>query len=159
MNKLAKGSLTLLFLGILAQPALAREFADIYTECGLGAMIAPRNEAVAAVTNVTWDLGTTAISSNVSSPDSCVGGQARMAIFIHESQDLILNELAAGSGDYLNALATLAGVSMEKKEDFLASLRIEVTEIISSSNFLKSSNHEKSEQIFNIVNRTLVANS
>jgi len=60
-----------------AQSASAREFADIYTECGLGAMIAPNNAAVAAVTNVTWDLGTTAISSNASSADSCKGGKTK----------------------------------------------------------------------------------
>lgn len=47
-----------------------RAFADIYTECGLGTMIAPKNAAVAAVTNVTWDLGTTAISSDDSSEDA-----------------------------------------------------------------------------------------
>ncbi len=64
--------------------AMAREFAEIYTDCGLGAMIAPRTPAVAAVTNVTWDLGTTAISSNISSPDSCMGGQAKMAAFIKD---------------------------------------------------------------------------
>ena len=58
-----------------------REFADIYTECGLGAMIAPNNEAVAAVTNVTWDLGTTAISSDASSEENCKRWQIRGGCF------------------------------------------------------------------------------
>ncbi len=49
-----------LTLSLTAAPqVIAREFADIYTECGLGAMIAPKNPTVAAITNVTWDLGTT----------------------------------------------------------------------------------------------------
>src|SRR3989338_2196679 len=91
------------------QPALARDFADIYTDCGLGAMIAPRNDAVATVTNVTWDLGTTAISSNISSPDTCVGGQARLASLIHDSYNDLEKNLASGSGPYLDALIMLAG--------------------------------------------------
>lgn len=47
-----------------AQAKSNRTFGQIYTQCGLGAMIAPHTPVVAAITNVTWDLGTTAISSN-----------------------------------------------------------------------------------------------
>ena len=73
----------------LRQIGMAREFAEIYTDCGIGGMIAPRSDAVVAITNVTWDLGTTAISSNISSPDSCSGGQAEKAVFIHDSYDVL----------------------------------------------------------------------
>ncbi len=94
-------ALGLLSAVTLTQPAMAREFADIYTECGLGAMIAPRNEAVAAVTNVTWDLGTTAVSSNVSSPDSCSGGKQKAAAFIHDAYASLKTDLASGYGAHL----------------------------------------------------------
>ena len=70
---------------LLTAPVQARDFADIYTECGLGAMIAPNNGTVAAVTNVTWDLGTTAVSSNVSSEDSCSGGKKKTAAYIFQA--------------------------------------------------------------------------
>jgi hypothetical protein len=75
-------SLALAGLMVTSISAQAREFAEIYTECGLGAMIAPRTPAVAAVTNVTWDLGTTAVTSNISSPDTCQGGKEKTAAFI-----------------------------------------------------------------------------
>ena len=84
--KLSLAAVTVLLLTI-PQNSQAREFADIYTECGLGAMIAPRNEAVAAVTNVTWDLGTTAISSDISSQDSCQGGKVKVRVFINNSYE------------------------------------------------------------------------
>ncbi len=59
-KRLSVLAFTLTALLMFSQPVSAREFADIFTECGIGAMIAPNNEAVAAVTNVTWDCGTTA---------------------------------------------------------------------------------------------------
>ena len=85
MRRNTMKTLTLAFAAslLLAQAAGAREFADIYTDCGLGALIAPRTPAVAAVTNVTFDLGTTAIISNVSSPETCQGGKALAAAFIN----------------------------------------------------------------------------
>ena len=87
LSKFKIFAMAVLVLAAFTQPVMARDFADIYTECGLGAMIAPKNEAVAAITNVTWDYGTTAISSNISSPDTCKGGQGKMASFIHDSYE------------------------------------------------------------------------
>lgn len=108
----------------LVQTAQAREFADIYTECGLGAIIAPNNGAVAAITNVTWDLGTTAISSDISSPDSCNGGSVEVASFILNSQDQIELDLAKGEGQYLQALVGMYDCqsSSELKGAFRSSL-------------------------------------
>jgi len=42
-------------------PAHSREFGEIYAECGLGGMIGKSNETIAIITNITWDLGTTAL--------------------------------------------------------------------------------------------------
>ena len=107
----------------LPQIGMAREFAEIYTDCGIGGMIAPRSDAVAAVTNVTWDLGTTAISSNISSPDSCSGGQAEKAAFIHDSYDALELDLASGHGTYLDALAALAGHEGQAQQRFVTVVR------------------------------------
>src|SRR3989338_65651 len=110
MGKALRASaLALLGAAALAQPAMAREFADIYTECGLGALIAPRNEAVAAVTNVTWDLGTTAISSNISSPQTCTGGKPKAAAFIYDPYQSLETDLASGYGAHLDTLMPLVG--------------------------------------------------
>lgn len=47
-SMLAAASSSTLFFVSFSQFAAARDFADIYTECGLGALIAPKNGAVAA---------------------------------------------------------------------------------------------------------------
>ena len=129
---------------VLAPQAQAREFADIYSECGLGSMIAPSNATVAIITNVTWDLGTTAVSTNISSPESCQGGKAKTAAFINKSYESLENEIASGEGSYVDTLA-----SMSTKE--LSDIRTEFAELVSSADYAKMSKIEKVEKLYNIV--------
>lgn len=148
--KLSLAAITALMLST-AQDSQAREFADIYTECGLGAMIAPRNEAVAAVTNVTWDLGTTAISSNISSEDTCKGGKAKVAAFINDSYENIEKDLASGNGKYLNTLATLAKKDSQTKEEFISTLRSNFSSIVADNKYNNMSTYEKTEELYNTI--------
>jgi hypothetical protein len=138
---------------LLVQTASAREFADIYTDCGLGAVIAPRTPAVAAVTNVTFDLGTTAIISNVSSPDTCQGGKAVAATFIHDAYDSLEADLARGQGAYLDSLATLVGVSKEGKAAFAAGLRKDFATSVAADNYTGQTRFQKAENLYNLVYR------
>ena len=146
-------AMAVLALAAFSQPAAAREFADIYTECGLGAMIAPNNEAVAAVTNVTLDWGTTAISSNISSPDTCKGGYGKTAMFIHDSYETLENEIASGSGDYLDTLMVLAGVEANDSGEFLNNLRKDFSGLVGQDNYGQLNRFEKAEALYNIVYR------
>jgi len=142
-------AVVVLTLLAFSQPAMSRDFADIYTECGLGAMIAPRNEAVAAVTNVTWDLGTTAISSNITSPDTCEGGKARMAAFIHDSYESLAKDLAGGSGTYLDALIALNG---EAQTDITA-LRADFAKLVADPSYTDQTRFQKAEALYNLLNQ------
>ena len=144
MKKIQLSLMAMAMTVILAPQAQARDFADIYTECGLGAMIAPTNPAVAAVTNVTWDLGTTAVSTNISSPESCQGGKEKTAAFINQSYESLENEIASGEGSYVDTLA-----SMSTKE--LADIRTEFAELVSSADYAEMSKKEKVEKLYNIV--------
>ena len=136
----------------LPQLGAARDFAEIYTDCGLGGMIAPRSDAVAAVTNVTWDLGTTAISTNISSPDSCSGGKAEKAAFIHESYDALETDLASGHGVYLDALVALSGHEGEARERFIAAMRSGFAKIVAAPEYPEQDRFTKSEALYNLVN-------
>lgn len=137
----------------LAQTAAAREFAEIYTDCGLGALIAPRTPAVAAVTNVTFDLGTTAIISNVSSPETCQGGKALAAAFINNAYEPLEADLARGQGNYLESLTTLAGVREEGKAAFVQGLRSDFTATVAADGYAERSRFEKAEHLYNLVFR------
>jgi len=129
---------------VFAPQTQAREFADIYTECGLGAMIAPENATVAAITNVTWDLGTTAISSNISSADSCSGGKAKVAAFIMKSYDNLEVEIASGEGKYMDTL-----LSMTEKD--AKTLRSEFSEVVASTEYATLNHEQKAEKLYSIV--------
>ena len=135
----------------VAQTASSREFADIFTDCGIGAMIAPNNDAVAAVTNVTWDLGTTAISSNISSPDTCVGGKGRTAAFIYQSYESIVSDLSKGKGEYLDALMLVSGYAKEDCAQAVEFLRQDLAVAVSNATYGKMSRFEKAEQLFNLL--------
>ncbi len=135
----------------LVQAASSRDFAEIYTDCGLGALIAPSNDAVAAVTNVTWDLGTTAISSNISSPDSCTGGQQRTAAFIYQSYDSIASDLSKGEGKYLTALLVVAGYAEEDIAQASEFLRADFAELVAQEGYSSLSHYEKTEQLYGIL--------
>ena len=137
----------------LPQIGMAREFAEIYTDCGIGGMIAPRSDAVAAVTNVTWDLGTTAISSNISSPDSCSGGQAEKAAFIHDSYDALELDLASGHGTYLDALAALAGHEGQAQQRFVTVVRAGFAKLVAAPDYHEQNRFAKAAALYNLVNQ------
>ena len=153
MKKMVFVVIVMFVFGILVQPCMAkdREFADIYTDCGLGAMIAPNNSVVAAITNVTWDLGTTAISSNISCPDTCKGGQDRVAAFIYQSYDSLEKDLASGHGEYLDALVELVGTEPQAEQKFVATLRKDFTEVVAVSMYTNRTRYQKAEALYNLI--------
>lgn len=90
--------------------ASARELGDIYTQCGIGAAIFKDNTVLAAISNITFDLGTTAISSDLFSPENCQGGtKKKTAAFIYETQTALEQDIAKGKGQYLTSLYEVSG--------------------------------------------------
>ncbi len=140
---------------LLPQQSEAREFADIYTDCGLGAMIAPNNDAVAAVTNVTWDLGTTAISSNASSEDTCKGGGAMSAALIFKSYPELERDIANGEGEHLDALMALAGVDAAQQSGVVETMRPEFASLVSAEGYATSSREEKAAALYDLLNASI----
>lgn len=148
MKKFAKMSLiAAITVAGFAGTASAKDFGKIYTECGLGAAIAPNTPVVAAITNVTWDLGTTAISSALTSEGTCAGSPAKVAAFISTSYPALEKELAQGEGQYLDTLVSMTKPADMTKEAFVASVRADFAKVAGSS----ASNYEKSEALYNIV--------
>lgn len=133
-----------------AQIANARDFGAIYIECGLGALIAPSTAWVAVITNITWDLGTTAITSEASSPESCKGGQAKTAMMIYEAFPSIETELAQGRGEHLDALFTLAGKEQNEHAALIAELRSSFAKTVAADGYTAMSRYEKAEALYGL---------
>jgi len=138
---------------LAATPGFAsdREFAEIYTDCGLGALIAPRSDAVAAVTNVTWDSGTTAISSDSSSPESCKGGKETAAAFILDAYPSLEADLARGSGEHLATLIHIAGCQRAVEPDVAAALRADFSGVASEEAYTLRTRYENAERLFDVL--------
>ncbi len=129
-----------------------RTFGEIYTQCGLGGLLSnpmkdPFKEPMAVITNITWDLGTTAITSNISSDGTCAGDPTKVAAFINTSYDKLEQELAQGEGEYLDTLVSMTKPADTTKEAYIASIRSDFANVVASN----SSDFEKKEALYKIV--------
>ncbi|WP_281556391.1 DUF3015 family protein [Thalassomonas sp. RHCl1] len=110
-----KTILSALMVGTLAasaaMPAAAANDKSLnaWQDCGIGAIIFPANGTAAAISNIIWDLGTTAVTSNASSQNSCSGEKAKTAMFIQATMPVLEQEVAVGEGEYVTAMLELRG--------------------------------------------------
>lgn len=112
----------------LAGNALAEEKPTInpWKHCGLGAMIFDDNSTAAAISNVIWDLGTTAVSSKISSEDSCEGKEVKTAQFIQDNYDQVIEETSQGGGIHLTAMLNMLEVEESQQPQVLKTIRTEI---------------------------------
>lgn len=147
--------LTILAPALVVQNSYAegRDLGQIYSECGLGGLIAENTKdettakVLAIVTNVTFDLGTTAVISEASSPDSCARGDAVVAAFIYQSYDALEKDLASGYGDHLSTLKELN----QSGDGFEQALRTSFAKEVASADYAQKSHYQKTQDLFNLV--------
>lgn len=94
-----------------------------WQDCGLGAMIFPGNGVAAAISNVIWDLGTTAVSSNISSQESCASNKAKTAMFINATMPSLEQDIAVGEGEYVTAMLELRGCEATSHNEIIDAIR------------------------------------
>lgn len=126
-----------------------REEPNPWLDCGIGAMIFPdaNLEVGAGISNIIWDLGTTAVTSAASSPETCNGlDNVTSAAFIQRTYPTLEKELARGYGDNVTALADLVGA--EDKTAFVATLREEMAAEIARPEFAELSYDEKAQALY-----------
>ena len=139
---------------VLAAPStLAAERDEInpWLDCGLGAMVFPDEnlEIGAGISNVTWDLGSTAITSATASPDTCKGtDNVKTALFIQQMFDELMVDVAKGNGEYVDTLAALNGCSGDAQGAFVAGLREEFAAEAADASFAELSQSEKAQTLY-----------
>jgi len=132
-------------------PAHSREFADIYKECGIGGAIFKSNGTVAIISNVIWDLGTTAVLSNAISPDSCSGGEASAAAFAMQSYPAIERDLSKGEGEYLKTMLNMMGCEGDVQASLTDDLRVDMAKAMTVNGFESADRYGKASALFNTV--------
>ncbi|WP_290612152.1 DUF3015 family protein [Arsukibacterium sp. UBA3155] len=106
--------------------AQAQQKVNPWKQCGIGAMIFDDNGAAAAISNIIWDLGTTAVSSNISSQDSCEGVNVAAAQFINDSIINIEEETVIGQGENLTAMLNIMGCEVSAHQAIISAVRSEL---------------------------------
>lgn len=128
----------------------ARDIEDVYKQCGIGGhLFGDSSPTLAFISNVTWDLGTTAATSDAT--DSCNDSAATAAIYIHESYDVLAQDIAIGSGEYLNGLVSLLSCESQSSDAVISAIRTEFSSIVSSEQYSVMSDMEKSEELYQLV--------
>lgn len=133
-----------------------KDFGQIYSECGLGGIFGSAvndretSKIVAVITNVTWDLGTTASTSAYSSESTCANKKVRVANFINQSYEKLEKELAQGEGTYLDALTNLVFEEKAANAEYIAALRAKFATVVAEDGYSKLSRYEKVEKLYSI---------
>ncbi|MCO4785738.1 MULTISPECIES: DUF3015 family protein [Marinomonas] len=128
--------------------ALAQDNINPWKHCGIGAMIFDDNGTAAAISNIIWDLGTTAVSSKVTSEDSCEGKRIQTAMFIQKSFNNVLEETAKGEGEYVTAMLGMMDCREEDFTAILSNVRIDVADQVAQPSYQGLSVSAKSEAYY-----------
>ena len=118
---------------------------NVWRECGIGGMIFSNTGWAAIISNIIWDLGTTATSSNVSSDDLCEGKSASTAKFIHETYANIEEETALGKGAHLTAMLNIMGCDQASHNQIINKLRGDIQQKMSTPNYSQKTKIKKAE--------------
>lgn len=129
-----------------------------WTDCGIGAMIFDETKWAAVLSNVIWDLGTTAVTSNVSSKQTCEGKQVAAAFFINETYVNIEEETAKGNGAHLTAMLNILGCDTAVQPAIVASLRSDFSKSIMQTSYTEKSISAKAQDYYFMLDQQLSSN-
>jgi len=149
--KLKSLVVTAAMASVLSVNAFAESDPNPFANCGIGAALF-KNDTGAVISNVIWDLGSTALTSGVSSPNTCEGGpKAETAQFIYDSYNDLAEQTSKGKGEHITAMLNLAGCSSDTHADVLGIIREDFAKDVSQQGYAEQTALQKSESYYNSV--------
>jgi hypothetical protein len=140
---------------VVTTPASAADAAGTgpnpYSDCGIGAALFPNTPVGAVISNVIWDIGTTAVISAVSSKDTCNGKRATAALYINQTYASLEIDAAKGDGQYLATLADVMGCEDSAKTELYKAARVGLADTMAKADFATLTHVQKAERLFNVV--------
>jgi hypothetical protein len=122
-----------------------------WTDCGIGAMIFTDTGWAAAISNIIWDLGITAVTSNYSSQNTCGSSNAKVAMFIGTTYANLEDETVKGDGKHLHAMLDILSCDPASHQTIISSVRSEFGQSISNANYNQKDTLAKAEGYYNLV--------
>lgn len=131
--------------------------ANPYTECGIGAALFPSIGWAAAISNVIWDLGSTALSSALTTPEHCNAKKVQTAKLILETLPELEKDIAMGNGKYLTALNNTMGCDATAQGSINANLRASYVSVVSDKAYGTKSTIARANDLYHSVKEVISA--
>jgi hypothetical protein len=141
-------------LASFAQQANRKEL-NPWIDCGIGAMIFDETGWAAVISNIIWDLGTTAVISDQSSQNTCNSKKAKTAMYIGATYANLSEETVKGDGKYLHAMLDIAGCDVAAHEAVIGSLRSDFGQYVSEADYAAKSRAAKAEDFYDLVQKSM----
>lgn len=122
-----------------------------YTECGIGAAIFKDTDWAAATSNVTWDLGSTALTSASYSPEMCSPKKVKAAMLIRDNYPQISEEIARGQGEHLSAALEMLGCEAAMQPTAAVQVRGDFGRVVSTPSYGDQKQLQKAGQMFQVI--------
>lgn len=122
-----------------------------WTDCGIGAMIFANTTWAAAISNVIWDLGTTAVTSNMSSQNTCSGSNAKVAMLIGTTYANLEDETVKGNGQNMRAMLNIMNCDPAAHGNIISAVRTEFVQSLRDASYSEKSSLVKAEEYYNLV--------
>ncbi|MCO4754053.1 MAG: DUF3015 family protein [Bacteriovoracaceae bacterium] len=152
-----KSNFKMLIIASFCMISLTAEARNVWRECGIGGMIFTKTGWAAITSNIIWDAGTSATSSNISSEDLCEGPTASVANFVHGSYAVIEEQTVIGGGDHLVAMLDILGCEKSSHDTIIKTVRGNFTNTISQPGYESQSKLDKAKNyhtnLMNSVNK------
>ncbi|NOT82580.1 MAG: DUF3015 family protein [Gallionella sp.] len=122
-----------------------------WTDCGIGAMIFVNYPVAAVISNVIWDLGTTAVTSNYSSQNTCSGSNAKVAMLVGTSYANLEEETVKGDGKHLQAMLGMMNCDTTARGNIIRSVRTDFNRSLENAAYAEQATMVKAESYYNLV--------
>jgi hypothetical protein len=156
MKQIAKLLAVLGVMMTVAAPMSAKaEGVNPWVDCGIGAMIFPGTPVGAVISNVIWDLGTTAVTSAGMSKNTCEGKRVKMAMFIGTTYANLEEETVQGEGQHVRAMLNIASCNPSSHEAIMRSVRADFAKSLQDSAYLQKDGLAKAQDYYTLVQAKL----
>ena len=135
-------------IGLSSASAQEEEsISNAYEQCGIGAILFPNNKSGAMISNIIWDFGTTAYSSQTSSPGTCNGASVTAAVFIDETYPVLEEQFVKGGGANVAALMSILNCSENSHQQIIEHVQAGLSTSFSDSDFATQSQLDKAKNL------------
>jgi len=153
--RLSKKLLAILLLSLGLSNVSSAKDLNPWRDCGIGAMIFTDVPVGAIISNLIWDLGTTALTSSGASKETCKGQTVAAAKFITHTYANLEEQTVKGDGKHLHAMLNILGCNDSSHQGIIHSVRSRFGNTLKSRDYNAQATVAKAENYYNLVNATI----